>query len=307
MRVDATPMVIRRATKGLQASVRWPHHYGTGAAAGIAPPPEANKDPAVRSEPLFFVFVFTFSWSIWVPVTFAGDHLSALHHLAVGIGAAGPSLAGVICTAKEEGRRGVRGLFASLVRWRLAARWYALCLVGPLAVALTAVALHRLAVGDDAKFHLDMATIVLTPPFLVVGMLIGPLQEELGWRGYALPRLIDRWSSVPAALVLGVAWACWHLPLYAIDAGDQERAPLVAFLISVVALSVVYGWFWTVTSGSLLVALLLHSSTNAAGVILLRDARFDFGPSILATFLTVIVAVAAARHLRGGGRNPAKP
>ncbi len=261
----------------------------------------------MRSEPLFFLLVFTFSWSIWVPVAFAGDDLSALHYLAVGIGAAGPSVAGVICTAKDEGPGGVRRLFASLVRWRLAARWYVLCLVGPLVVALTAVALHRLAVGDDAKFHLEMATIVLTPPLLVVGLFIGPLQEELGWRGYALPRLMDRWSSVRAALGLGVAWACWHLPLYAIDAGDQERAPLAAFLISVVALSVVYTWFWTVTSGSLLVALLLHSSTNAAGVILLRDARSDFGPSILATFLTVSLAVAAARHLRAGGRGLAKP
>jgi membrane protease YdiL (CAAX protease family) len=133
------------------------------------------------------------------------------------------------------------------------------------------------------------------------------LQEELGWRGYALPRLIDRWSSVSAALGLGVAWACWHLPLYALDAGDQERAPLAAFLISVVALSVVYTWFWTVTGGSLLVALLLHSSTNAAGVILLRDARSDFGPSILATCLIVSLALAAARHLRAGGRDLATP
>lgn len=101
--------------------------------------------------------------------------------------------------------------------------------------------------------------------------------------------------------MLGVAWACWHLPLYAIAAGGQERAPLAAFLISVVALSVLYTWFWTVTSGSLVVALLLHSSTNAAAVILLRDARSDFGPSILATFLTVSLAVAAARNLRAVG------
>ena len=261
----------------------------------------------MRSEPLFFLLAYTLSWPVWVPVAFTGDDLSALHHLAIGIGAAGPSLAGVICTAKDEGRTGVRRLFASLVRWRLAPRWYALCLVGPLAVALTAVALHRLAVGDDAKFHLEMATLVLTPPFLVVGLFIGPLQEELGWRGYALPRLIERWSSVPAALVLGVAWACWHLPLYAIAAGGQERAPLAAFLISVVALSVLYTWFWTVTSGSLVIALLLHSSTNAAAVILLRDARSDFAPSILGTFLTVGLAVAAARHLRAGGRALAKP
>lgn len=259
-----------------------------------------EQDQAVRSEPLFFVFVFTFSWSLWIPVAFTGDELSALHHLAIGIGAAGPSLAGVVCTARDEGRRGVRRLFASLVSWRLPAKWYVLCLGAPLAVALAAVALHRLVVGDAAKFHLEMATILLAAPFLVIGLLIGPLQEELGWRGYALPRLLNRWSSVAASLVLGVAWASWHLPLYAMNTGGQQRAPLAPFLISVVALSVLYTWFWTATGGSLLIALLLHSATNSAGVILLRDARSDFGPSIVATVLTVGLAAAAARHLHGG-------
>lgn len=260
-----------------------------------------EQDQAVRSEPLFFVFVFAFSWSIWTPIAIAGDDLSALHHVAVGVGAAGPSLAGVLCTARDEGRRGVRKLFASLVDWRLAARWYVLCLGGPLAVALAAVGLHRLAVGHEARFHLEMSTIVLSAPFLVVGLFIGPLQEELGWRGYLLPRLIDRWGAVAAALALGVAWACWHLPLYAIDPGGQERVPLPAFLISVVAFSVLYTWFWTATSGSLVVALLLHSAANAAGVILLKGARSDFGPSIIATGLTVGLAAVAARHLRGRG------
>lgn len=257
----------------------------------------------MRSERLFFLLVFAFSWSIWAPIVFAGDDLSTLHHVAIGIGAAGPSVAGVLCTARDEGRRGVRKLFASLVDWRLAARWYALCLGGPLAVALAAVGLHRLAVGDDATFHLEMSTVLLSAPLLVVGLFIGPLQEELGWRGYALPRLVDRWGGVPAALVLGVPWACWHLPLYAMDAGGQERAPLVAFLISVVALSVLYAWFWTATGGSLVVALLLHSATNAAGVVLLRDARSDFGPSVIATVLTVSLAAGAAHHLRHGWRD----
>ena len=261
----------------------------------------------MRSERLFFLFAFAFSWSIWIPVALIGGDLSAVHHVAVGIGAAGPSLAGVVCTARDEGRRGVRSLFASLMSWRLAVRWYVVCLGRPMAVALTAVALHRLAVGDVAEFRLESATVLLIPPSLVVGVLIGPLQEELGWRGYALPRLLDRWSSVRAALVLGLAWACWHVPLYAMDTAGQTRAPLAAFLISVVAQSVLYAWFWRVTSGSLLIALLLHSATNAAGVVLLKDARSDFGPAVLATVLTVALAAAAARHLhvaegRGQGR-----
>jgi membrane protease YdiL (CAAX protease family) len=70
-----------------------------------------------------------------------------------------------------------------------------------------------------------MSTNALVPTGLIAALFIGSLQEELGWRGYALPRLIDRWGAVPASLVLGAVWACWHVPLYAVAAGGPERAP----------------------------------------------------------------------------------
>ena len=73
---------------------------------------------------------------------------------------------------------------------------------------------------------------------------------------------------------------------------------LPVFLFSVIALSVLYTWFWAVTGGRLVVALLLHSATNVAGVLLLKDARGDFGPAIIAMALTIALAGAAARDLR---------
>jgi len=179
----------------------------------------------------------------------------------------------------------------------MAARWYVLSLGGPLVVALAAVALHRIVIGADAGFRLELSTVALIPPALIAGLLMGSLQEELGWRGFALPRLLRRWGRVRAALVLGVAWACWHVPLYAIEAGGQDRIPLPVFLVSVVGLSVLYTWFWVLSGGRLLVALLLHSATNVAGVLLLKDARSDFGPVIVATAFTIALAGAAARHL----------
>ena len=251
----------------------------------------------VASVVVFFVVAFTFSWALWLPVAAVEGELTLLHQLAVGVAAAGPSLAGVLCTALDEGRCGVRRVFASLLHWRMAPRWYALSLGGPLVLALAAVALHRMVIGADAMFRLEARTVALIPPALVAGLLIGSLQEELGWRGFALPRLIGRWGSVRAALALGLAWACWHVPLYAIDTGGQDRMPLAVFLVSVVALSVIYTWFWVLTGGRLLVALLFHSATNVAGVVLLKDAGSDFGPVIVATAFTIALAGAVARHL----------
>ena len=72
---------------------------------------------------------------------------------------------------------------------------YVLSLGGPLVLALTAVAFHRILIGSDARFRLDPSTVALIPPALVAGLLIGSLQEELGWRGFALPRLLRRWGA----------------------------------------------------------------------------------------------------------------
>ena len=250
-----------------------------------------------RSEALFFLTSYAFSWSIWLPVAAMDGEPSALRNLAVGVAAAGPSLAGVACTSIDEGWSGVRRLFRSLLQWRVAAKWYAVSLAGPIAVALMAVGAHRLMVGNDAEFRLQATTILLVPVALVVTLFIGPLQEELGWRGYILPRLLRRWSSVRASLVLGVAWACWHLPLYGFDTGGQERAPVVPFLVSVVALSILYTWLWLSTGRSLLIAVLLHSAINVAGVLLLRDAGSDFGPVAVAAVITIALAAVAARQL----------
>ena len=127
------------------------------------------------------------------------------------------------------------------------------------------------------------------------------MQEELGWRGYALPRLLNRWSGVQASLLLGTVWATWHLPLYAIGGEDAERAPLAIFMVSVVALAVLYTWLWRETSGSLLIVLVFHSATNAAASLLLTDAGDDHGPLMIATVLTVALSFAAGIALKRGG------
>ncbi|MGI8729905.1 MAG: CPBP family glutamic-type intramembrane protease [Solirubrobacteraceae bacterium] len=174
---------------------------------------------------LYLLLAFGWSWAVWIPIAALVGDLSALHYALVAVAAAGPSVAGLLCTAREEGRAGLRRLMASLLAWRLPARWYALALGGPLTVALLSVASYQLAVGDGIFSELEATTVLLVPVALVAAVFVGSLQEELGWRGYALPRLLDRWSAVPAALLVGVAWALWHLPLYAIVDG-QERTPL---------------------------------------------------------------------------------
>ena len=262
---------------------------------------------AVRPLRLYLLLAFGWSWAIWIPIAVLVGDLSALHYALVAVGAAGPSLAGVLCTAREEGRPGVRRLVASVLAWRLPARWYALAVGGPLSVALLSVAIYQLAVGDDIFSELKATTVLLLPVALVAAVFAGSLQEELGWRGYALRRLLDRCSAITAALLVGVAWAPWHLPLYGMADG-QERMPLAIFLVSVVALSLIYTWLWLVTGGSLLIAVVLHSSTNVASVLLAAEAQADLGPYVMAAAATVLLAALVGMRLKhwshGGYRAP---
>ena len=86
--------------------------------------------------------------------------------------------------------------------------------------------------------------------------------EEIGWRGYALPRLSDRLGLAPASVILGIIWASWHLPLFFVPASDTHGQSFPLFLLQVTALSVAMAWLYWRTGGSLLLVMLLHAAVN---------------------------------------------
>lgn len=92
--------------------------------------------------------------------------------------------------------------------------------------------------------------------------------EEIGWRGYALPRLAARLGFARASLLLGVIWAVWHLPLFFIPGVDNYRQSFTLSLIAVTALSVAMAWLYMHTSGSLLLVMLMHSSVNQTSFVI---------------------------------------
>ena len=93
--------------------------------------------------------------------------------------------------------------------------------------------------------------------FLVLSDGLG---EEPGWRGFALPRLLERTGPMPASLVLGVVWALYHLPLFWTNQGYAQ--PFVIMLVELPAMAVLYIWLFQHTAGSALLAILLHASAN---------------------------------------------
>ena len=178
--------------------------------------------------------------------------------MVVGVGLAGPVL-----TALVEGRRGLRRLGARMARWRVGARWYLVLLVPPGAVSVVLLLLGRTVSPAFAPG--------LFPPGLAFGAVAG-FFEELGWSGYAFPRMAARLGTLRAGVLLGVLWGSWHAPV--VDhlgaAGPHGTAlPLffLAFVAAMTAMRVLIGWVYAGT-GSLLLAQLLHVSSTASLVVL---------------------------------------
>ena len=130
----------------------------------------------------------------------------------------GPALAAVVVAAVGDGRAGLKDLIGRVVRWRVGAGWYVVVLGLPAGLALAAAGLH-LALGTDSSIEFGGLSVL---SFVVFVLIIG---EELGWRGYALPRLLAGRSALSASLILGALWGAWHLPTFFVPGAPQHGLP----------------------------------------------------------------------------------
>jgi CAAX protease family protein len=202
----------------------------------------------VRRFPLIAYFVLAYALTWWVYPLLRFNPLIGL------FGLFGPALAAILVTAITDGRPGVRALLGRVVGWRVPVPWYVVAIGLPAALALLAASLSTWF--GPAVLQLGQLSVI---DFVLVVLVLG---EELGWRGYALPNLMQRFSPLVASLVLGVLWWLWHLPMLFIPGTPQFGQPVVAFLIMTTAYSILLSWVFLHTRGSVLIATLFHGAIN---------------------------------------------
>src|SRR5258708_23278248 len=183
----------------------------------------------------------------------------ALHYVAC----FGPSLAGFIMAGSVEGRAGLRRLLSRTVPTRSGLPWYLAVLIG--FPAMNLVAAWLLTPEFLAVLPSWDRLLYLLPLTLVTDT--GPLGEEFGWRGFALPHLLGRWRPLPAALALGSIWWAWHLPTFFIPSLSQSQLSIPVFFLNSLALSVIMTWLYLRTRGDLLLMILVHMTANYCGWI----------------------------------------
>jgi CAAX protease family protein len=206
----------------------------------------------------FFIFTYLVSW-----VCFAAGGLTpmpdGLRSVAFTLGAFGPAIVAVWATWRAGGKAGTAALLGRILHWDVGARWYVLAVGFMLAIKLTTALVLRLAVGSWPRFGTESWAIIAVAIVVSTPFQAG---EEVGWRGYALPRLARRFGLARASLLLGVIWAFWHLPLFFLPAIDKTGQSFPVYVLQVTALSVVAAWLFARTHGSLLLTMLLHSAVN---------------------------------------------
>jgi membrane protease YdiL (CAAX protease family) len=221
-----------------------------------------SRTTMTRVFPLkYIVIAFAFTWFFWLLAILEGRGLiSSLPVPATFLGAFGPMVAAVIVTAQESGRAGLRSLLSRIVRWRVAPIWYGVALLGPIVLALSGMALH-VVLGGRPPNLLAMIGALVTTLYMLIQVGIG---EEIGWRGYALPKLQSGYSALVSSVILGGIWALWHLPLFFNPDSGYSNTPFWAFLIFILPVSILITWIFNSTGGSVLMIMILHAVTNAS-------------------------------------------
>ena len=202
----------------------------------------------MRKHPLiaFFVLAYLLTWWTYPLLKFSP---------LLGIpGLFGPALAAIIMAAVTDGKSGVKALLSRAVLWRVGLRWYVIALGLPTVLALVTAGLNYLLRSSDIQ-----AGRVGVLDFVVFVLVVG---EELGWRGYALPLLLEKRSAVTASLILGLMWGIWHLPTFVIPGTPQYGLPFAAFLLLTIEYSILMTWVFLHTRGSVLIATLFHGAIN---------------------------------------------
>lgn len=234
----------------------------------------------VMSEhPLFsyFFLAYAFSWIISIPIVLSewGYLPESLFIPLFAIKPfVGPFLAAFWMTRITEGQEGVLRMRRSMVHTRVAWLWYPLILLVIPALFVLGIAIQPGALAGFQGFPPHYLITYLVN-FVVILLVGGPLGEEPGWRGFALPRVQQRYGPLWGNVLLGIVWAFWHLPDFLTRA--QGGGPgtgwgtfftnLPIFVLLVMALTVIMSWVYNHTQASLFIAILLHASINTAGIL----------------------------------------
>lgn len=255
---------------------------------------------------LFYLLTYTFAWglsalflffptwmvahfgrvTLWNPIIFATIWT--------------PTIWAFVLALALDGRAGLRDLIARVLRWRIKWRWYLLSTAGTASLALGARFIEAYVNHTPFPGVFDVASWPALSWYGVKMLVIdpGPIGEDPGWRGYALPRMLQRFNPALASVLLGVVWALWHLPAFLFSGMPQSTLSVGWFLLAIISLTVLMSWVAINTHGAVIPAILMHWAFNRFAALEGSAAMYE----AITFTVAVVIVVAATRGRLGLGR-----
>jgi membrane protease YdiL (CAAX protease family) len=258
---------------------------------------------------IYFILTFAISWGGFIlaagPGGFADTDWQADPSFPFMVMAmlAGPSVSGLLMTGIADGRTGLRKLLSRLFKWRVGARWYAVALLP--APLLSVIVLFTLSLTSPIFTAEDKVAVLL--PGIMAGL--ATVLEEIGWTGFATPRLRQRYSIITTGLIVGIPWGIWHLLQQVYISSTYTGGVPFALYFSLAIFNTVAGltayrvllvWIYDRTE-SLLVTTLMHASLTASNIFIFRPEAIGvsfltFGLLFTAAPWILVASVAVAKR-----------
>lgn len=260
-----------------------------------------------NSAALYFIFALGWSWCFWIPTIALGYEQSSPIGMTLFIlGGLGPAIASLFLLFIANEREARSAFWKNIIDpSRIGVKWMAATLLTvPLAGLLAILSANILGgLNNWQPAHELIYNPLNLVLFTLTSLLFGPLPEEIGWRGYALPRLQIRFSSLSASLILGLVWTIWHLPLFFIKNSPFAAAYAVgspafwAWALGLFSASVLMTWIFNATGGTILSAVLFHLSLNMTSGILLLPPQPQMYLLLWLTIIALVLAISQGKNL----------
>ncbi|PJZ24908.1 CPBP family intramembrane metalloprotease [Leptospira hartskeerlii] len=248
----------------------------------------------IKSLFLFFFLSYFISWVIWLPLYLPKFGINSLpifpfHHA---FGAIGPASAAFIVSKIDQGTLGIKNLFSKMFRWEFDLIWYIVALFSPfILLALSVLARYFISseiklagIGVSREFpNFNFAL------FFFYNVITFGFGEEIGWRGYALPKLQKHFQAFTSTMILTLGWAVWHIPLFFYRPGYIEMGffGIIGWVMSLFTGAILLTWLFNSTRGSILIVAIFHGTID----IVFTSNSIDTIIMNITGFLLVVFAI----------------
>ena len=214
----------------------------------------------------YFLLTFLVSWTFFITVVILSNNnpetssgLNILQQVLIFIGVIAPSLVALWLASRSGIPGQIQNLLGRITRWKVHLKWYLFAIGFLVVIKILVACLYKIITDSWPPFGQTAWYVMFVAILISTWVQAG---EEIGWRGFALPLMTSKLGLGLSTILLGIIWACWHLPLFFIKTSSIYGQSFPLYIIQVIAVSVILGWLYWRTRESLLLVMIMHAAIN---------------------------------------------